>query len=269
MKNVLFLLVILFFLGCKKDAGPDPITPPAPPVIAVHSTNNVQINFTNVAGNVIIKVSKDTTYNSLTPKYTNANTDTFSVTALKYYISNIRLKKSDGSYFTDGKYYLVDASDSINTCKLTLQNVPVGNYVSLEYIFGVDSLRNCSGAQTGALDPINDMFWSWSTGYIFFKFEGYSSSTTAFPFHNVQFDIGGYLTPNNNIKKITFMLNSPNLIVVDNHVSKIYLKTDLLEAFKTPATISFSATPFLMNPSSGMVIANNYIDMFMLSGIVN
>ncbi len=231
--------------------------------------NDVQINFTNVVGNSIVRISKDTAYTGITPKYINANSDTFSVTRLNYYISNIRLKNSDGSYFTDGNYYLVDAKDSINTCHLTLKNVPTGNYVSLEYIVGVDSLRNCSGAQTGPLDPIHDMFWSWNQGYIFFKFEGYTSSDPPLPFHNVQYDVGGFLTPYNNIKKITFPLISPNLIVGTSHISTVYIKTDILEAFKTPTTIHFGTLAFIASPQTGTVIANNYVDMFSLSAIYN
>ena len=36
---------------------------------------------------------------------------------------------------------------------------------------GVDSLRNVTGVQTGALDPAMDMYWTWNTGYVMAKLE--------------------------------------------------------------------------------------------------
>ena len=52
--------------------------------------------------------------------------------------------------------------------------MPAGNYNSLSFLLGVDSMHNVSGAQTGALDPANDMFWTWNSGYVMAKMEGAS-----------------------------------------------------------------------------------------------
>lgn len=41
-------------------------------------------------------------------------------------------------------------------------------------MIGVDSLTSVSGAMGGDLDPTKGMFWTWKTGYIFFKIEGSS-----------------------------------------------------------------------------------------------
>lgn len=269
MKKLLLIIPLLICLSCKKETDANPPEEPAAPV----TQNDVRINFTNMAGNTVMSLSKDSAYVGSTAKYLNANNDTFSVSFLKYYISAIRLKKSDGSYFSEPydtySYHLVDAADSSNTCKFSLKNVPLGNYVQLEFSLGVDSLRNVSGAQTGPLDPIHNMFWTWSQGYIFFKLEGYSSSAPSNTVHNLQFDIGGFQNPYNNIRKFTFPLISPNLIVVGGKVSEIFIKTDILEAFKTPTTINFSTDPVMMSVGPGQIIANNYMDMFTLSLIKN
>jgi hypothetical protein len=53
-------------------------------------------------------------------------------------------------------------------------NVPAGTYTGMYLTMGVDSARNVSGAQEGALDPANGMFWSWTSGYIMIKAEGLS-----------------------------------------------------------------------------------------------
>ncbi|WP_316930094.1 MbnP family protein, partial [Hymenobacter sp. IS2118] len=44
---------------------------------------------------------------------------------------------------------------------LALKDIPVGDYQSVSFTVGVDSARNVAGAQTGALDPNNGMFWTW------------------------------------------------------------------------------------------------------------
>ena len=57
---------------------------------------------------------------------------------------------------------------------------------------GVDSTLNYDGIHEGALDPINNMYWTWQTGYIHCKLEGYilnQSAKRSFEFH-----IGGYST---------------------------------------------------------------------------
>jgi len=47
-------------------------------------------------------------------------------------------------------------------------------YDSIRFMVGVDSLTSVSGAMGGDLDPTKGMFWTWNTGYIFFKAEGTS-----------------------------------------------------------------------------------------------
>ena len=39
-------------------------------------------------------------------------------------------------------------------------------FTTLHFLLGVASARIVSGAQTGALDTLKDMFWTWNSGYI-------------------------------------------------------------------------------------------------------
>lgn len=57
---------------------------------------------------------------------------------------------------------------------------------TLTGLLGVDSLSSISGIKSGALDPRNGMYWTWNSGYIFFKLEGRINGK-AFIWH-----IGGY-----------------------------------------------------------------------------
>lgn len=266
-KLLLFLIPVVigsFIASCKKD----------PKLVDEHShdgekfTNDVVINITNVADNAIVQVSRDTIYTSLTPKYITAYGDTFSVTKLMYYISNIRLKRPDGSYYVEKESYrLIDANDTLNTCRFVLKDVPVENYIAMEFILGVDSTRNCSGAQSGALNPINDMFWSWSQGYIFYKFEGFTSSVPNFGFHNLTFHVGGFTSPFNMIRWINVPFTNTALSVDNEHVSTVYLKANVLESFRTPNTLDFFTLHTAASPVSSKLIVSNYLDMFSLAAI--
>lgn len=259
----LFSLSLGLFLSCKKD----------PKLLDslkedVAFTNDVAVNITNVADNAIVQVSKDTVYTTLTPKYINANNDTFSVTTLKYYISNVKLKRPDGSYYVEKEsYHFIDAADTINTCRFVLKNVPVENYIAMEFIIGIDSARNCSGAQTGALNPLHDMFWSWNQGYIFYKFEGYTSSVPNFGIHNLTFHVGGFLAPYNMIRWANVPFNNTSLNIDAEHVSTLFIKANVLEAFRNPNTLDFTSLYTSTSGNSSKQLANNYTDMFSLAAI--
>src|SRR5205085_3433926 len=105
--------------------------------------------------------------------YKNTSNEIFTVTKLKYYITNVKLHREDGLVFTEeDSYHLIKHVDSLSATAFSIKNLPPGNYNGMEFLIGVDSLRNVSGVQTGALDVNNQMFWSWNSGYIFFKMEG-------------------------------------------------------------------------------------------------
>lgn len=136
---------------------------------------------------------------SLHAAYTHpASGEEITITELRYYITNIRLHANDGSTWVEPEsYHLVDASDS--EFHLQLNEVPSKEYTSMTYLLGVDSLRNSSGAQTGALDPVHNMFWSWNTGYIFVRAEGTSPAS---PDGHFTYHLGGFSGPYNAIREI-------------------------------------------------------------------
>ncbi|MFC7670545.1 MbnP family protein [Hymenobacter humi] len=128
----------------------------------------VDIEFENVVGSAPLQL------NNSTP-YTTPAGDQFTVATLRYYISNIKLKKADGTeYVQPESYYLID-QERLASQRFTIANVPAGTYTGLTFTLGVDAARNVAGAQTGALAP-SDMFWDWTSGYIFTKLEGRSPS---------------------------------------------------------------------------------------------
>jgi hypothetical protein len=256
------VLVLINFLGCKKDSAlkEDTQDPSINRPIEIKQYGKVTINFTNKAGD------NDLTLN--TANYVNANGDNFTVSKFKYYISNIVLKKSDGStYVQKESYHLIDNSKG-NFYSLVLDSVPLGTYNGINFILGVDSARNTSGAQVGALDPVLGMFWTWNQGYIFLMMEGNSPNSTAFN-NGIAFHLGGFTQPYNCIRKVTPSFGAKDLIVAENKTSKVEIKTDLLKMFESPSLIKFAQTSEAMEGPISVTIANNCVNMFSVTAIEN
>lgn len=243
----------LFISSCKKDEPvriTDSLNLPRP------GTGGIILKFKNTCNgsNLVLDFKK----------YLNANGDTFQVSAFNYYISNIVFLKSDGSTYTEPESYHLIMANRDSTHQFTMINVPPGEYTSVKFLIGVDSARNVSGAQTGALDPAHGMFWTWSTGYIMAKMEGISSSSPAAG-NNIAFHIAGFEGKQSGIKPISISFPSP-LIVEGGLASKVVLRAELDTWFGPPDTIKFANTPNVVsvNPTS-QKIANNYSKMFSFS----
>ncbi|MFY9310927.1 MAG: MbnP family protein [Bacteroidia bacterium] len=250
INSLIFLFLVAGFISCKKD--PDPVEPVPVPV-----TGSVILNFENKFGDSALVLNTGT--------YITASNDTFSVSKFDYYISNIRLIKDDLSVYAESESYHLLKAGSPGSLLLTLTGVPVGTYTGIEFMIGVDSLRNVSGAQTGALDPSNGMFWSWSTGYIMSKVEGSTVGGTELEFH-----IGGFKGGNKVLKTVSPSFNAATAIVSETAVPHINISADLAEWFKTPTNIDFTVTHGVSIPgANAKMLADNYADMFSVMGIEN
>jgi hypothetical protein len=252
MKKLLSMLAFVamssfFFSACKED---DDVAP----------KGTVSLEFTNIAGNKNVDTTGGTTY-------TTALGQSFNVKRLKYYISNVKLMKNNAVVYTmPESYFLVDESKQSST-KLSIPDVPNGSYDRIQFLVGVDSLRNVSGAQSGALTP-SDMFWSWSTGYIFFKMEGESSSA---PGGNYVYHIAGYKDPNVASRTVDLTFNGASLVVEGSREAEIHVFADILKVFNGgPATVDLSTTYNVMTTgANSMKIADNYADMFTFDHLHN
>lgn len=252
MKTILPVLVFtIAFYACSKDSESTTTRP-------FVESGSIAFEFEHVVGTTPLFL------NSVF--YTNANGDQFNVTTFKYYISNIKFIRENGTKVSEEEsYHLINAAVS-SGLSFNTANIPKGTYTAIEFMVGVDSTRNVSGAQTGALDPANGMFWSWSTGYIFSMMEG---TSTASPTGNIAFHITGFEDPFNSLRVVHLEL--PQALKVENQsMSTIHLKTNLLEMFQTPNLIKFNATYNITSASPvAPAIADNYLDMFSVDTVEN
>jgi hypothetical protein len=110
--------------------------------------------------------------------------------------------------------------------------IPDGHYTSLEFNLGVDSLHNHSGDQAGDLDPMYGMIWTWNTGYIFFKHEGYFTSSTSGTEQPLIYHYG--------TDRALVPVSLPLNLHVDKNSSVINLQFDLNKLYSNPNTIVFT-----------------------------
>jgi hypothetical protein len=194
-------------------------------------------------------------------QYKNELGQSYRISNFKYYISNIQLKSPDGNLYTSKEHFLIQEDES-ETKKIDLKGIPEGSYQSICFMIGIDSVHNCSGAQSGALDPANGMFWAWNTGYIFLKLEGKSAFSKA-PGNIFEYHIGGYKAPSNCIRVVELKLE--DLLQVGSKGSDIGINLNVAEILKNPSNIDFSVLPAVTDHKNASLIADNYKDMFSIA----
>ncbi|MEZ0540938.1 MbnP family protein [Fibrella arboris] len=262
MRSILVLVIALLALtACQKKTVDT-------------SAGALQLALDNRVGNSDLALGTGT--------YQNKSGETFTVTRFDYFISNIRLLRADGSAYTvpqDDSYFLIREADPASQT-VTLNNVPAGEYTQLEFMVGVDSLRNTAdvGKRTGVLDPAGShtsgMYWDWNTGYIHLKLEGTSPQAPldATGSRNFRYHIGlfgGYQTPTlNNLRTVRVPLSGIGKgVQIGNDFSVAALVTVNVDAgklFDGPTPISIATYPDVMVSPISATIATNYATMFSL-----
>lgn len=242
--------------GCsKKDDAP-----------AAGGKGTANVTFENYAGSVPLKLQSNNSIEGYL--YTNANGDPFSVHLYKYYISNIRFVKADGGEYAEPEsYHLINQAEP-TSFSFAIANMPEGKYTAVKLMLGVDSTRNVSGAQTGDLDPLKDMFWTWNSGYIMAKIEGQSSSSPKSD-KSVVFHLGGFSGSYNVLHEVTLAL--PQALEIKNGgASSITFRSDILKWFEAPNMIDFALINNVMNPGKDAYnLSVNYSNMLSVTKVEN
>ena len=258
--SVAILLALSFGWGCSKNEeiveknvfvkGPDSTTP------TIVQKPQLVLTIQHVAGNQPLEFDK---------RYTNERGEQFTVDVLKYYLSNIELIYDTATVYLPETYFLIDQGrDASRT--ITFPSIPKGKLKGVQMLIGVDAPRNCSGAQTGALDPVLGMFWTWNSGYIMAKMEG---SYTKGNNPNAQYiwHCGGYAAPFSSLRTIQLSFNPTTIDTIEQ--TTVHITADVLEWFKTPHQLKIDSIPVFNDPSEiGKKVADNYADMFAVKGVM-
>ena len=137
-------------------------------------------------------------------------------------------------------------------------------------MIGVDYARYndyIANPYTGALDPVNGMFWTWSSGFTHLKIEGnyLDTITNSYVIH-----IGGMSGVNAGQRMVEVMFAGDSLIVNGTRKADIHLLADVLNIFTGVSNIPIANNNFVMSTSAkSAAIANNYAGMFRFDHLHN
>jgi hypothetical protein len=256
MKKLLMLLVIssAIFFGCKDDDNDDDNNNTTPP-----TTGNVVVVIEHGWGSNYLPFSLGTWYTQ------PATGDSIQYTRLQYYVSNIRLQLEDGTWWSENNSYRLVNENSLAERTLTLTNVPVGKYNRIEIMIGVDSAMSLSGVQMGPLDPANGMYWSWQTGYIFIKSEGFSPQASL---GNFQYHMGGFMGSTNAIQVRSFNLTGKEINLQGGKTSTVKMKANAARFWH--GGIKIANISIIHSPSdTAKLMAGNFADGFFVESVTN
>ena len=181
--------------------------------------------------------------------------ENYRITKLKFYVSNVKFETVEVSKNASA-VFLIDASKQ-NTISVV---APAKKITGISFLLGVDSALNCSGAQSGALDPLNDMFWTWNNGYIFFKMEGSSDASTA-DLKRIEHHIGGFKGANKTMRTVFLPINNPALL----KQKKLVIQLDIDKYWNGVNKFKIAEAPVVAIPGSlAKNAADNFASMFFI-----
>jgi hypothetical protein len=253
---ILFVGALFTFSSCKND----------------DKTETPQPTNTNTTGNVTIKINH--TFGAVPLDFTTTfknpsdSTEDLTFSTLQYILSNFKLEGNDGVWYDVPETYFYINQKNAQSLTFELKDVKIQNYKSMSFLIGVDSARNVSGVQSGGLDPSTGMFWSWNTGYIFFKVEGDCPQLTV-PYGSSKFiyHIGGFKGQYNSLLS-AYIPFGANVLSVKEGSNIINLKGDVKEVFEKPIPFHLTKTPQItLSGTQAVGFALNYVDMFTLKSI--
>jgi hypothetical protein len=246
---IIALYTLLFSLFFKND-----------PVNTGHPQARLEVRFSNFIGNK--QISPDSSY-------TNSFGENYTVQRLKYYITNIELlnTKNNKRVAIEESYFLVDDNDEVS--KAISLPVSEGSYDGISFLLGVDSLHNVSGAQTGALDPLNGMFWTWNSGYVSIKIEGKSTASNL-PQNLIEYHLGGFKGPDKVNQRINLSFPGNSIDLSNKKATIIYVRTDLNLFFNSVHSLPIKTNPACTAPGIlARQYSENYATIFSIDKIEN
>ncbi len=199
--------------------------------------------------------------------YVNPFNETYTISKFRYYATNIVFENDKDGFKEENSYHLIDESKPAS--KTITVALPAGNYTAVQFLLGVDSLHNVSGAQSGDLDPDKDMFWTWNSGYVMAKIEGNSPASTIVN-HKFEYHIGGYSGPNNVLKEIRLSFPVSGYKFKSGKSYSIFIMADINAWWQSVHDLKIAEHPAIATPGAlAKEISDNYANMFHLDKIVS
>ncbi len=178
-----------------------------------------------------------------TIQFRNLSGNSFSITRLDFYISNIEITSVTGAIYKSTKFFYVSARDT-STYHFTVNGLPLTGITSFRCCIGLSASQNISNSLTPTQANLN-MAWpdNMGGGYHFLKLEGHYIAS------NLQvYGYAMHLGKNQNLVEIT--LSTP---LYESQVSNgIKLAMDVAKWYNAPAKIDLNNTNYTMGIDSLM-----------------
>lgn len=212
MKKIIILLVLGGFLGLPAFV----LWPGKGSLVADSTNEELQIHFHPVFGGKNVRIDES---------LKSAAGDSLSLHTLRFYLSNfVFLKNRTVVFQAKNSQYLLDLEDE-KTLVLKFMVPENVDYDQLQFNLGIDSLTNISGAMGGDLDPTKGMFWSWQSGYINVKMEGYAEKCPGRN-HEFQFHLGGYMPPYQSCQLVSLSIPKDKILKVRLDLTPFFEQVD-------------------------------------------
>jgi len=245
-----FLLAIALFSSCGKD---EPFTEPE-----VTNTGFLELRFVPTMNGQPFQLN--------TP-FVGPNNKRLQIETFKSYFSQIQLSM-DGVVKGKKDISLIDFG---STNKSILISTQAGNIDKIEFGIGVNKALNGTGdtnfnpssyATSHPLSIYNGMYWTWASGYIFFKIEGRidtSASQTQPPLFTCFYHTG--LDTLYSSKTISDL----NLSVTKGQTTVVEIAVEFNDIFKTQTDTIDMVEKYFTHTSDDLVLARKIITNFNLA----
>ncbi len=248
MKNLMSYVVFLSLLGlvvlitgCQKDT----------------MDNQVSLVFQHEVD------GKDLVFNQF--DYQSPAGHPFSVSRLKFYLSNMELLRDDGTVVSLPGVHYRDV-EVPETDRIRYNNIPEGKYTHLNFVYGLDETLNVDGGLPNTTTNIN-MEWPipGDQGYHYMKFEGKYDSLDSGVIKNFNLHTGA-TKGNQNYIDISLPLN--NLELTGGNW-EINLMMDLNEWMRNPQIYDFETFgPMIMaNQAAQEILKANGTTAFRIASV--
>jgi hypothetical protein len=173
----------------------------------------------------------------------NSGDDSLNITGFKFYISDLCFNHQGIETGRDPvRFHLVDASDPYSLTILIHDSI--SEFDTISFGLGIDSITSVSGVFGGDLDPVYGMYWTWQSGYINLKLEGFSILSPR-PDHSFQFHLGGYAVPHNSYRVVKLPAKTS---------SNLEIRVDTGKFFDS---VNLSIENNIMSPSAAAMILSD------------
>jgi hypothetical protein len=265
MQKALLFITLISLFSCKKQEEL-PILP-------------------EIKGEFILKMDSRVGNQELllgTNEYINAAGDSFTVKTFDFFISNIKLRNTQGNWHTlpqEKSYFLIQETDTKSQL-LKFTDIPLGDYDAVEFVLGIDSSRSAQTAQHANVPALakgqaQGMFWNENQGFMFVKFAGTTYKSTH-PIQDFKYQIGGFggISPKtmNNTKKIQVVFSDGETVGVREgqaRTSSAHIVVDLLNIMRSPTKISLIEHGYVDFDPFSIKVANNCGQMFRFDHVEN